>query len=255
MSPTVRTRRLLGLVACAAVVAILATAARGQEPVARAPSVGSSATVTAAPVLRRLARADESAAAAEPSTFHAAPSALAQTLAGEDDFAKIAALEAAVRDGLVAEIPALVRTDLARSPGAAPTIIHGLARLSVQGSGEDAALAASTLARWLKEERTREGNDAAGNVPNLVEALGALGGPEAVDALIELLEQRDGTRNDLAIETLTVQQLAALGDARARAPVTRFLGRVRGQAGSEDTFERELQTEALAAATEALDRL
>lgn len=252
-----RIRGPLGILAVAAVIGLIAVAARssGRVTSSSLAPLASSAIVTGAPLLPpRTIRAEAAAPVAPPSAPEV-PSALVQTLAGEDEFAKIASIEEAVRDGDVASVPALARTDLARSPGAAPTVIHGLARLAVQGNGEHVPLAASTLARWLKEERVREGNDAAGNVPNLVESLGALGGHEAVDAFVELLDARDGTRNDLAIETLTVQQLAGLGDASAKAAVTRFQARVRAQAPSEDAFERELQTEALAAATEALDRL
>lgn len=254
MSPSVRTRGPLGILAGVAVIGLIAVAARssGRAASSSGAPLASSAIVTGAPLLPpRPTRAEVAAPVALPSAPDA-PSALDQTLAGEDEFAKIASIEEAVRDGDVASVPALARMDLARSPGAAPTIIHGLARLAVQGNGEHAPLAASTLARWLKEERVREGNDAAGNVPNLVESLGALGGREAVDAFVELL---DGKGNDLAIETLTVQQLAGLGDASAKAAVRRFQARVRAEAPSEDAFERELQTEALAAATEALDRL
>jgi len=176
---------------------------------------------------------------------------LGTTLESDDDATKIAAVEAAVRDGRVDDLPLLAGVELAREPASAPTIIHATASLGARGSVVDQRFAAKTLARWLREESRRDGKDAAGNVPNLVEALGDLGGREAVDALSAAL---DSGALDLSVETLAVQRLAALGDERAQASVARFAERA-AAAAADDDFDRELRDEAIAAASGAAARM
>lgn len=178
--------------------------------------------------------------------------ALRSGLASDEDATKIAAVEAAVRDGVVEGLPLLLSTELKHEPEAAPTIIHAIASLASQASSRDRAHAAQTLSDWLRDESGRQGRDAAGNVPNLVEALGDLGGTETVAALIAALDRNDV---DLAVQTLIVQRLAALGDPRARGAVARFAARVAGLPPADDEFEERLRQEALAEANAASQRL
>jgi HEAT repeat protein len=161
------------------------------------------------------------------------------------------AIEAMVRDGDVAQLPKLCDAVLANEPETAPAIIHAVASLAVQGSESDRALAGKTLARWLGEERKRGTRDAAGNVVNLVEALGDLGGDEAVTSLIDVLDREE----DLALQTTAAERLATLGDARALPAVTRFGERLSRSPEPSDAFDKELRAEAVRTATDAKARL
>lgn len=168
-----------------------------------------------------------------------------------DVAARWASIEAMVRDGDVAELPKLCAADLAKEPDAAPAIIHGVASLAVQGRDADRSLAGKTLSRWLREERTRDARDAVGNVVNIVEALGDLGGDEAVTSLVDVLEHEE----DLALQTTAADRLATLGDKRALPAVTRFAERLARAAEPSDAFERELRAEAIKTAADAMARL
>jgi HEAT repeat protein len=161
------------------------------------------------------------------------------------------AIEAMVRDGDLAQLPKLCSAVLAQEPEAAPAIIHGVASLAVQGSEADRALAGKTLARWLTEERKRDTRDASGNVVNIVEALGDLGGDEAVTSLIDVLDREE----DLALQTTAAERLATLGDARAMPAVTRFGERLSRSPEPSDAFEKELHAEATKTAIDARGRL
>jgi HEAT repeat protein len=165
--------------------------------------------------------------------------------------ARWSAIEAMVRDSDLAQLPALCEAELEKEPEAAPAIIHGVASLAVQGSEPDRALAGRTLARWLNEERKRDARDASGNVVNLVEALGDLGGDEAVTSLIDVLDHEE----DLALQTTAAERLATLGDARARPAVTRFDERLSRSPEPSDAFEKELRAEAMKTAIDAKARL
>jgi HEAT repeat protein len=177
--------------------------------------------------------------------------ALRNGLASSDVATKIAAIEAVAREGSLEALPVLAAVELPSEPASAPTIIHAMANLVARGTSGDQKLAARTLSRWLEEEANRDGRDAAGNVPNLVEALGDIGGRDAIDALIAAL---DGGHLDLSVQTLTVERLAALGDVRARAAVVRFSERLSAMSAGDD-FERQLRDEAIAEAKGALERL
>lgn len=161
-------------------------------------------------------------------------------------------VEAAVRDGDLAALDVLVGMTLADDPELAPAVIHATASLAAQGGDEEHARAVRALAAWLKTELHRDGIDAAGNVPNLVEALGDLGGREAVDALIGALGD---PKSDLALDTLIVQRLGALGDARAKDAIARFAKKILEPAADSTPFDRELHAEAIAAANDALAHL
>lgn len=171
-----------------------------------------------------------------------------------DVAARWSAIEAMVRDGDLAELPALTRSELAKEPEAAPAIIHGVASLAVQGSDADRALAGKTLSRWLKEERGRDTRDAQGNVVNVIEALGDLGGDEAVTSLIEVLDRFD-REDDLALQTTAAERLATLGDRRALPAVERFEARVTRSPEPDDEFQKELRAEAIKTAADARARL
>jgi hypothetical protein len=162
----------------------------------------------------------------------------------------VARAELAPRRGVevpvVDERARLEAFDLSAAPDEATAVIHDLAA----GGGDDAA---RTLARWLREETRRDAADARGNVPNLIEALGTVGGDLAVGALLDAL---DDQRHDLALKTLIVQQLGAIGtsDARALRAVDRFALVAEGTA-VHDELDAELRDEALAAADESGRRL
>jgi hypothetical protein len=208
-----------------------------------------SPAATAEPFFRRplVAPSAPAATSASAAAGHGAQDAVAAlhvALGGDDDAAKIAAIDALAHGARAEGLPALVAVDLAREPAAAPTIIRTVAQLGARGSLRDRTLAATTLARWLEQEIARSDADAVGNVPNLIEALSATGGPEAADVLARTLDSR---RLDLPLETLVVQSLGELDDRRARDAVTRFRDRVAATPPSEG-FDGELRLEAIAAA-------
>lgn len=226
-----------------------------------APASGTSLTARASVAsLDQAPRAARATAEHKPASDH---DELVRAFASDDDAKKIDAVEDAVRDGQLAALPALAAIDLRREPEAAPTIIHGVANLGVQGDKEDRRLATHTLSRWLRDESQRafaattsgsdEARDAVGNVPNLIDALGEVGGHEAVDTLIDAL---DSGRLDLSVETLTVQKLGDLQDRRATPAIERFGERVRiARPTARDDFERQLHDEASAEVKTALERI
>jgi len=177
---------------------------------------------------------------------------LATSLASDDVAQQLRLIEASVREGKVESLDTLTALRLADEPEIAPTVIHAVASLAAQAGTKEQAQSVHALAGWLKTELRRDGSDAAGNVPNLIEALGDLGGREAVDSLIEALGD---TRSDLALDTLIVQRLGALGDARAKTAIVRFAREIPKPAAEATDFDRELHAEAVAAADEALRRL
>jgi hypothetical protein len=146
-----------------------------------------------------------------------------------------------------ATVAELLATDLAAAPEQAPAAIHELAaRARGTRDHDDAARA---LTRWLRDETRRDGTgaaDARGNVPNIVEALGELGGDLAVRALVDALAD---DRYELSIKTLIVQELGTLHDPAATAAVARFAA-VAERAPVTNDLEAALRDEALAAADE-----
>lgn len=175
---------------------------------------------------------------------------LQRGLASSDETTPIAAVEDAVHANAAGVLPVLARIELAGDPRAAPSVIHGVAALGAKGSTRDREAASATLARWLDEERARDSVDALGNVSNIVEALGAVGGGGAVFALTAALDRHD---LPLYVETLAVQQLGELRDPSARAAVERFATRVAALPDA-DGVEGELAVEARAAALMTLER-
>jgi len=177
--------------------------------------------------------------------------ALRLGLASQDEATRIAAVEAAVSATAIETLDDLQKFELARDPEAAPTVIHGVALLGASAEGAKREEAASTLSRWLSDERKREGADVAGNISNLVEALGDVGGRRAVDALTSALDRADLA---LHVETLAIMKLGELADARARGSVERFAKRVAALPRAEG-IDEELRVEAIAAAATTLTKI
>ncbi len=145
----------------------------------------------------------------------------------------------------------LEKFELKRDPEAAPTVIHAVALLGASAEGKKREHAATTLAGWLRDEMKREGPDVPGNVSNIVEALGDVGGRNAVDALVAALDHADLA---LHVETLAVMKLGELGDHRARGAVERFAKRV-ANLPPADGIDEELRGEAMVAARTTLSRI
>lgn len=256
--------RLFAIVgATALVVAGVAYAARGDHPRSgdEATTTSASATTVAQGAPGAAGPSDETAS--EAPVVNAAPSAAASAapvdvvaelhaaMQADDEPKKIAALEKVAEAKDVRALPKLLTTDLSREPEAAPTLIHTVAKLAKEAAPNDRADAAKTLGKWLGEESKRHDPDAEGNVPNLVEALGAIGNRESVDALVAALESG---KLDLSVQTLAAQQLTGTGDPRALEAVKGFLARV-SQLPAGQGIDEELRVEALAAANRAVSTL
>jgi hypothetical protein len=169
---------------------------------------------------------------------------LANALTWTDDAARIEAIESAVTARATEALPVLERVDLPGDPEAAPTIIHAVAALGREARGGERARAAGVLGAWLGQESQREGADARGNVSVLVDALGDLGGPDAVAVLGAALDQYG---LPLHVQTLAVQRLVALGDPTAERAIARYAARAAALPPA-DGIDEELRVEALAVA-------
>ncbi len=257
---------LAGLVTVGLGICVLTRTGGGGGPSGRAAATGPAATETSATATAADAPRPEQRAAGEgegegamggaeagASTVarvdHVA--ALRRGLASDDEATRIAAVEAAASATAVETLADLESFELARDPEAAPTVIHAVALLGASAEGPKRDEAAGTLQRWLTGELRREGPDVAGNVSNIVEALGNLGGSRAVDALIAALDQ---STLALHVQTLAVMKLGELGDGRARAPVERFATRV-AKLPAADGIDEELRVEAIEAARATLSRI
>lgn len=177
--------------------------------------------------------------------------ALRRGLASEDEAARIAAVEAAVSTTAIETLGELSKFELRRDPEAAPTVIHAMALLGASADGTKRDDAAATLAGWLRDEMKREGPDVPGNISNLVEAIGDVGGQGAVAALIGALDRRE---LPLHVQTLAVMKLGELGDASARGAVERFAARV-AELPPGEGIDEELRAEAAEAARGTLARI
>ena len=222
----------------------------------RAFGPSASPEIAASPLASANADARRSADAAAAATADAAPpservAALRRGLASEDEATRIAAVEAAVSVTAVETLDDLEKFELARDPETAPTVIHAVALLGASAEGPKREGAAGTLDRWLHDEMRRDGPDVLGNISNLVEALGDVGGREAVDALGAALDRAE---IGLHVQTLAVEKLGELGDARARGPVERFATRV-GAMPQAEGLDEELRVEALEAARSTLSKI
>jgi hypothetical protein len=191
------------------------------------------------------------ASPAQPTTAAAQAShaELLQRLASENSGDRIAALRSIEAAAAVELLPSLLQFDVAADPEVAPTLITVAGNLSARADATQRAAVAQRLAGWLQHELTRDARDARGNTATLVEALGKIDSPEASRALSEAL---DAQNLPLHVETVAVQGLSHSADAeRARPSVERFRQRLQ-QAPAADSFERELQQEAITAADQAL---
>ncbi len=257
---------LAGLVTVGLGICVLTRTGGGGGPSGRAVATGPAATETSATATAADAPRPEQRAAGEGAGAGAmgGPEAGASTvarvdhvaalrrgLASDDEATRIAAVEAAASATAIETLADLERFELARDPEAAPTVIHAVALLGASAEGPKRDEAAGTLQRWLTGELRREGPDVAGNVSNIVEALGNLGGSRAVDALIAALDQ---STLALHVQTLAVMKLGELGDGRARAPVERFATRV-AKLPAADGIDEELRVEAIEAARATLSRI
>jgi hypothetical protein len=180
-----------------------------------------------------------------------AVTALRRGLASEDEATRIAAVEAAASATAIETLDDLEKFELARDPETAPTVIHAVALLGASAEGAKREGAAGTLDRWLRDELRRDGPDVLGNVSNIVEALGDVGGRDAVDALGNALDRGEIA---LHVQTLAVQKLGELGDGHARGPVERFAKRVAAMPPAEG-LDEELRVEAMEAARTTLSRI
>lgn len=179
-------------------------------------------------------------------------SALTKAFEGNDDVAKLAALSRVVEAKDTKALPALLATDLSREPEAAPMLIQSVAKLAQNASPNEKADAAKTLGKWLGEESKRHEADAQGNVPNLVEALGQIGGPEATAALTQALQSG---KLDLSVETLVAQTLTEKGgNTQSLEAVQQFLDRAEKLPPGQG-IEEELRVEALQAAKQAVSTM
>lgn len=177
--------------------------------------------------------------------------AMSGALRWTDDAARIEAIETAMNTGAVETLPVLEGVELRVDPEGAPTIILAVARLGSMTTGEDSRRAERTLGRWLTEESGRDEADARGNVSVLVDALGQIGGADAVDALVAAL---DAHQIPLHVQTLAVDNLALLGDRRAAGAIARFLARVNALPPPVEELDGELRDEAIASANTASQR-
>jgi hypothetical protein len=239
------------LLAAVGVVALGFTLAR-REAREEKPEAYASAT----PLGLVGARADTAAPATvlPPSVAHqqnapAFPEA-APTLPDVDEADQVAVAMQAVGAKGAPDLRTLIEhaRDLADVPDTSATVIHAVAQLGAAGSASERVVAARTLGSWLTQESAKESALAAANVPNLVEALGELGGPEARVQLVALL---DGAAAETSIQTLAVEQLEKAENPRERGAIERYLARLEQQAALPG-IEGELRNEGIAAARKAL---
>jgi HEAT repeat protein len=175
---------------------------------------------------------------------------LARGLRATSHADRIDAIEAAVERRAIQSLPLLQSLIPASDPEIAPSVIYAVARLGNIAPPATRDRAARTLADWLEQEsgRAEDGaRDARGNRAALVEALGVIGGPTAVDALMAAL---DGQRLPLHLETIAVQSLSELRDPRVLATVSRFAERIAALPEASG-FEQQLRREAMASARAA----
>lgn len=256
-SRTLQQKRIIVFASIIAALGIVAVSVRRPSTHPRrtvtAPAVdeGSASTTMASGPRHAAATAEEhhdAGASARLLRPESRATALRRDLASDNPATRIAAIEAAVKMTALDALPVLEDFDLKGDPDVAPTVIHAVAILG--GSADDATRdrAARKLSSWLRTERSRDGLDALGNTSNLIEALGNIGGPDAVEALTAALDRGD---LELHVETLAVTKLAGLGDRRARGAVQRFAARVDALPPT-DGLPEELRVEAIAAANNAL---
>jgi hypothetical protein len=167
-----------------------------------------------------------------------------------DAVSRIEAIDALVARGDVAFLDDLLIVDPADDPFVAPTVIEAIAAIGRNAPRAAKDRAARRLASMLASEKERRGQDSAGNVVSIVEAIGNLGHPAAASALEAEL---DDAFHDTAGKTNIVEALAKTG-ARSSIPA---LKRLRDRAPAEHAtgYDRELERELAQAIDTAIMKL
>lgn len=196
--------------------------------------------------------------AGEPAPAPPAPTPVAPRLTDVDEEAEVPSarldVEHWVAKGDGSKLDTLMAMDVAKDLEASPAIISGLGHLAKTAAPAVRRRVAQRLGGILQSERARaeaQGRAAAGNVATGIDALGELGGAEAG---VELTRALDTAAYALHHETRMVQELGKQAYVPARAAVERFLQRTKARR-YEDSFDQELQKEALQAADETLSLL
>jgi hypothetical protein len=216
----------------AAIFAAIGLAATAAYRTARGPTGSRAAARQAAIATHTEARS--------PHTRHDSWEALAWDVS--DDVARIDAIDTLAARGDVGRLPELLAFDPASDPFAAPSVIAAIGNIGRLASPAARRNALERLLSLLASEKERNGQDSAGNVVALVEAIGALGDPSAAPALLRELEDEF---HDTAGKTNIVEALARLG-ARATPAIARLRHRL-VEHPAVDPFERELEGELHAA--------
>ncbi len=229
----------------AAVASSVSSAKAVPEP--PRPAVTSTAGLLPLPLDNTGTKPTAVSASASPST-DAAPLSFAEAMQASDPFVRRAAIEAALAKRDVTALPRILQVDLTQNGYEAAAAIDATGKLAAMAPEPAKRAAVKTLGKWLKQESARTSNDAKGNVPIAVEALGDTKSSDAIAPLVEML---DSASQPLNVETLIVDQLQTLNARSATASVERFVVRVRAKQ-PQDQLERDLIDEALAAANAAL---
>ncbi len=218
-------------------------------PSVTTPAIASSPTVTPPTTVAVIA----STAPLAPASAHSG--ALVVALASTDPFVRRKAIDDAVAAKDVGALAELYRVDLAANGYVAAAAIDGVGKLAALLPMAERKEAIRTLDRWLRAESVRDAKEAVGNASIAVDALGET---KSKDAVTPLMDALDGGKLPLHVQTRIVQVLDTLDDPRAAPSVQRFLVRVEAEAkkltDASDALERELLTEAKAAADAVLAR-
>jgi HEAT repeat protein len=160
-----------------------------------------------------------------------------------DEVSRIEAIDALAAQGHLPLLPDLLAFDVAGDPFVAPTVIQAIGTIGQAAPPAEKRKALERLVSLLASEKERNGQDSAGNVVALIEAIGTLGEPSGAPALLRELE--DGF-HDTAGKTNIVEALAKLG-AHASAPAIAKLRHHLVENPATEPFDRELEEELLAA--------
>jgi hypothetical protein len=177
---------------------------------------------------------------------------LVRALDGDDEVAKIAAIDELVKRRHHAALPKLLAFDPGADPFVAPTAILGLGKLAHDADAERREAAVARLAKILDEEKARQGTDSPGNILTAFEALGEIRAPSAARVLErELVAPEHGVAAKVAV----VDALEACGQRSTVPLLVAFRGAF--QPSATDALEREIEADlatALARAIASLSR-
>ena len=266
---------IVASVAAAAVWTAVWIAPSGDVPEASTPVIAPpAASAQAAPsqqaetVAPRPSPSVQAAAERERHTLHAPPAsqqptaaearpvneqalaAFREGMASDNAGTRIGALRQLQKDGTVEALPELLKSDLARDPDTAPTLIQVTSQLAAKGSLQERGMAAEQMSSWLKTETAREADDARGNVSMLVEQLSSLNSPKTQQALIDALQN---DKVPLHVQTLAVDGLSHFTSPETKVALEKFRDQL--AQGKREGFEAELQQEAQQATDRALARV